>query len=148
MTAAPPASTAKTCRGLLSLMPLAFKAAAAEGLSAVYQFEVYGDETFVSHLRIAGGACTFHEGPADNPNLIIKTPADVWLKISRGELRRPAGLPGRALQSRGGHEPPAQDKSFVSRLGSCWHKGSPLCAFPDEDQEKHRERGRSLLLQF
>ena len=68
------------------MMPLAFNPAAAEGLSAVYQFEVQGDETFVAHLRIAGGACTFHEGPTDKSNLIIKTPADVWLKISRGEL--------------------------------------------------------------
>ncbi len=68
------------------MMPSAFQPEAAEGLTAVYQFEVQGDETFVAHLRIAGGACTFHEGPSDKPNLIIKTPTDVWLKISRGEL--------------------------------------------------------------
>jgi multimeric flavodoxin WrbA/putative sterol carrier protein len=80
------ASAAKTCRELLSMMPAAFNAAAAGDLGAVYQFEVRGDENFVSHLRIAGGACTYHEGPADKPNLIIKTPADVWLKVSRGEL--------------------------------------------------------------
>ena len=85
-TAAPRASAAKTCRELLGMMPLAFNASAAEGLAAVYQFEVHGDETFVAHLRIAGGVCTYHEGPAEKPNLIIKTPADVWLKISRGEL--------------------------------------------------------------
>lgn len=85
-TVAPHASAAKTCRELLGMMPLAFNAQAAEGLAAVYQFEVHGDETFVAHLRIAGGVCTYHEGPAEKPNLIIKTPADVWLKISRGEL--------------------------------------------------------------
>ena len=55
-------------------------------MSAVYQFEVHGDETFVSHLKIGAGTCVHHEGPAEKPNLIIKTPADVWLKISRGEL--------------------------------------------------------------
>jgi len=82
----PGAFAAKTCGELLAMMPSAFQAEAAEGLTAVYQFEVQGDETFVAHLRIAGGACTFHEGPADKSNLIIKTPADVWLKISRGEL--------------------------------------------------------------
>ncbi len=32
------------------------------------------------------GACTYHEGPAAKPDLVIKTPADVWLKISRGEI--------------------------------------------------------------
>ena len=85
-TLAPRASAAKTCRELLGMMPLAFNAPAAEGMAAAYQFEVHGDETFVAHLRIAGGVCTYHEGPAEKPNLIIKTPADVWLKISRGEL--------------------------------------------------------------
>jgi multimeric flavodoxin WrbA/putative sterol carrier protein len=93
---APGAIAAKTCRELLAMMPLAFNAAAAEGLSAVFQFEVQGDETFVAHLRISEGACTFHEGPADKPNLTIKTPADVWLKISRGEISGPqAFLDGR-----------------------------------------------------
>jgi multimeric flavodoxin WrbA/putative sterol carrier protein len=80
------AAAAQNCRERLAMMPLAFNAAAAEGLSAVYQFEVQGDEAFTAHLRIAGGACTFHEGPAEKPNLIIRTPADVWLKISKGEL--------------------------------------------------------------
>jgi multimeric flavodoxin WrbA/putative sterol carrier protein len=80
------ASAAKTCRELLSMMPQAFDAAAAGDLTAVYQFEVRGGENFVSHLRVAGGACTYHEGPADKPDLIVRTPADVWLKISRGEL--------------------------------------------------------------
>jgi len=83
---APDAIAAKTCRELLERMPLAFNAAAAEGLEAVYQFEVYGGEEFMAHLRISRGACTYHDGPADGPNLIIKTPADVWLRISRGEL--------------------------------------------------------------
>jgi len=55
-------------------------------LDAIYQFEVFGEENLVAHLRISKGVCTHHEGPAAMPNLIIKTPADVWLKISRGEL--------------------------------------------------------------
>ncbi len=68
------------------MMPLAFNAGAADGLKAVYQFEIHGEEEFTGHLRITDGACTYHEGLADKPNLVIKTPADVWLKISRGEL--------------------------------------------------------------
>jgi hypothetical protein len=83
---APQAYAAKTCRELLGMMPLAFKAPAAEGLDVLYQFEVSGEENLVAHLRISKGVCMYHEGPADKPNLIIKTPADVWLKISRGEL--------------------------------------------------------------
>jgi len=55
-------------------------------LRAVFQFEIHGDENFISYLEITDGRCTYHEGPADKPNLVIKTPAEVWLKISRGEL--------------------------------------------------------------
>ena len=32
------------------------------------------------------GTCGFHDGPADNPSVVIKTPADVWLAVSKGEL--------------------------------------------------------------
>lgn len=76
----------KSCRELLQAMPLGFKPEAAGNLAAVIQFEVTGDENFISHLRIVNGACTYHDGPTDKPNLVIKSPADVWLKISRGEL--------------------------------------------------------------
>ena len=77
---------AKSCRELLRMMSLSFKASAAGTLEAVYQFEVSGDENFIAHLAIADGRCVYHDGPAEKPNVIIKTPADVWLKISKGEL--------------------------------------------------------------
>jgi putative sterol carrier protein len=68
------------------MMPHALNPTAAEGLTATYQFEVSGSENFTAHLVIADGQATFHEGPAANPSIIIKTPAEVWLAISRGEL--------------------------------------------------------------
>jgi multimeric flavodoxin WrbA/putative sterol carrier protein len=77
---------AKSCRELLEAMPLGFDPRSAGDLTAVFQFEVTGDEKFIAHLKIAEGRCTYHDGPAHKPNLIIKAPADVWLKISRGEL--------------------------------------------------------------
>lgn len=77
---------AKSCEDLLRMMPLAFNPATAENLKAVYQFEVSGGENFSAHLRIADGACTYNHGRAEKPDLVIRTPADVWLKISRGEL--------------------------------------------------------------
>jgi multimeric flavodoxin WrbA/putative sterol carrier protein len=81
-----PSSGLGPCRELLEMMPQALNPAAAAGLTAIYQFEVSGTETFTAHLVIADGEATFHEGAADKPNLIIKTPAEVWLAISRGEL--------------------------------------------------------------
>jgi multimeric flavodoxin WrbA len=89
---APPAKAESPAAGptntheLLQMMPGALNPATAAGLTAIYQFEVSGSETFTAHLVIADGQATFHEGPADKPNLIIRTPAEVWLAISRGEL--------------------------------------------------------------
>jgi multimeric flavodoxin WrbA/putative sterol carrier protein len=75
-----------TARELLEMMPGALNPAEARGLTAVYQFDVSGSENFSAHLVIAEGQATFHEGPADHPNLTIMTPADVWLAIARKEL--------------------------------------------------------------
>jgi multimeric flavodoxin WrbA len=79
-------SHAKTCRELLQGMPSVFDPSAARGLNASYEFQVSGKEAFSAHLRIEQGACTYAEGPADSPGIVIKTPASVWLAISRGEL--------------------------------------------------------------
>ena len=67
-------------------MPLGFHPEAAGDLQAIIQFEVKGEEDFIAHLEINEGRCTYHSGPADKPDLVIHAPADVWLKISRGEL--------------------------------------------------------------
>ncbi len=75
-----------TCRELLQAMPLGFKAHAAQGLSAVYQFEMSGSEEFTAHLTIEGNLCTYHDGPHARPAVVIRSPAEVWLAISRGEL--------------------------------------------------------------
>jgi multimeric flavodoxin WrbA/putative sterol carrier protein len=77
---------AKNCAQLLQMMPQGFNQAESNGLEAIYQFEISGDENFTAHLKISQGTCTYHEGPADNPGVIIKTPADIWLAISKGEL--------------------------------------------------------------
>jgi putative sterol carrier protein len=68
------------------MMPSGFKSEAAQGLTAVFQFEMSGSEAFTAHLSIADGRCVFRDGPHDRPDVVIKSPADVWLAISRGEL--------------------------------------------------------------
>jgi multimeric flavodoxin WrbA/putative sterol carrier protein len=79
-------TSARTCLELLKMMPLGFKSEAATGLSAVYQFVITGAEEFTAHLKIADGRCTYHDGPSDKPDVTIKSPAEVWLAISRGEM--------------------------------------------------------------
>jgi putative sterol carrier protein len=80
---------AKTCEDLLRSMPAGFNPDAARGLEAVYQFEVSGSESFTAHLKIADGICTYHSGPAAKPHVMVKTPADVWLAVSKGEMDGP-----------------------------------------------------------
>jgi multimeric flavodoxin WrbA/putative sterol carrier protein len=77
---------ASSCRELLQVMPSGFNPQVADGLEAVYQFEVSGDEKFSAHIEISGGTCTYRDGAAEKPTVTVKTPADVWLAISRGEL--------------------------------------------------------------
>jgi len=77
---------AQSCAELLKMMPLGFNRRESDGLEAIYQFEISGKENFTACLKISAGQCTYHDGPADNPGVIIKTPADVWLAISKGEL--------------------------------------------------------------
>ena len=84
--AAPGPQAARTCEELLRSMPSGFNPDAAGGMEAVYQFEVSGNESFTAHLQIAGGVCTYHPGPAAKPDVIVKTPADVWLAVSKGEM--------------------------------------------------------------
>lgn len=82
----PGPKTVKSLRELLEIMPLGLDKEAAKDVEAVYQFEVSGDESFTAHLVVDHGQASFHEGPADNPGVVVKTPADVWLAVSRGEL--------------------------------------------------------------
>lgn len=79
-------ASAKSCLELLQIMPLGFKGEADKDLTAVYQFEITGSEEFTAHLKIAAGQCTFHEGPHKKPDVVIESPADVWLAVSRGEM--------------------------------------------------------------
>jgi len=104
-----------SCRELLRSMPAGFDPEAAGGLEAVYQFEIGGTEEFTAHLRIGGGKCTFHEGPAERPGVVIRSPADVWLAISRGEIDGSQAFMTGKYKVEG-------DLSLLMRLGSLFRK--------------------------
>lgn len=80
------AAPTSTCREALKMMPLGFDPSAARGINAVYQFDVSGEEAFQAHLKICGEACSYHEGPAASPGIVIRTPGEVWVAIVKGEL--------------------------------------------------------------
>ena len=78
-----------TVEKLIEGMPGVFDPAAAGDLQAEIQFDVSGDGGGKWVLSIAGGGCKVRKGKAVAPVLTIETPADIWVKIARGEIDRP-----------------------------------------------------------
>ena len=74
------------CHDTIAGMPTVFNVEVAGDLSAKIQFVVSGEEPGAYYLDISAGACSFHEGEADSPSLTVKTPSEIWLSISRGEM--------------------------------------------------------------
>jgi ribonucleoside-diphosphate reductase beta chain len=68
-------------------MPVAFNPAAAESVSATYQFDINGDGGGTWCIRIADGTCEVSEGaPADPPSQRLEMDVPTWLAISVGDL--------------------------------------------------------------
>ena len=72
--------------GAISRMPDFFNPEAAGSLAAVIGFLVSGAETFEAYLVIHDGTCRLENQPPRPPDLIIRTPAEVWLAVTRREL--------------------------------------------------------------
>ena len=74
------------CRDTIAGMPTVFNAEAAGDLTAHIQFDVSGKEPGFYYLQIENGVCIFHEGESPAPTMTIRTPSEIWLAVSRGEL--------------------------------------------------------------
>ncbi len=61
-----------------------FIPAKAEGLNAIIQFDLGGDNGGLYWLRIAEGVCESGEGQAENPKMTLKALADDWFAVSTG----------------------------------------------------------------
>lgn len=85
----------------VSRMPNAFNRSIAGDLSAVIGFIVSGSENFEAYLHIHQGACTLEHRPLRKPDLLIRTPATVWLGISRKERDGQAAFNARAFTAEG-----------------------------------------------
>ena len=104
-----------SCRELLEIMPRGLNKKAAEGLEAVFQFEISGGEEFTAHLIIADGKAETHDGPHENPDVIVKSAADVWLAISRGEKNGAMAFMSGKLKAKG-------DLGLLMKLDSLFNK--------------------------
>jgi len=81
-----------TARELISRMPLGFHPEVGRDLEAEIQFDLSGEGGGKMVLSISEGQCTFREGEVPSPALTIHAPADIWMKMVRGEIDRPKAL--------------------------------------------------------
>jgi putative sterol carrier protein len=78
----------KTAKELILKMPAYFNKDAAGDLAADIQFRLSGDGGGNFFLSIANRECTAKEGDSVSPELTIISSADIWMKMSRGEINR------------------------------------------------------------
>jgi len=81
-----------TVKELILKMPAAFNADAAGPIKANIQYSISGTGGGEFVLSMDNGSCTSHEGTIPDPDLLIESPADVWMKISRGEINAPQAM--------------------------------------------------------
>jgi putative sterol carrier protein len=67
-------------------MPEAFNANAAQGLNAVFQFDITGDDGGKWNVAVKDGACAVNEGASDSPTVTLTMAADTWLAMVNKEL--------------------------------------------------------------
>ena len=63
-----------------------FNADGAKGVSAVFQFELSGDEGGHYHVAVDGESMTVSEGEHDAPDTTIKMTGDNYVKMVNGDL--------------------------------------------------------------
>jgi putative sterol carrier protein len=82
----------KSAKELVMKMPGSFNKKATGDLQANIQFKLTGDGGGNMFLSIADSQCSSGEGEAAIPALTIIAPADVWMKMARGEINRAQAL--------------------------------------------------------
>ncbi|GIV35211.1 MAG: CoA transferase [Chitinophagales bacterium] len=76
---------------IVSSLPARFRAEKAEGVSAVIHFDLSG-EGWPFTVIIEGGRCTVEKGLVGTATCIIRTDADSYVQLEKGELNPQAAL--------------------------------------------------------
>jgi putative sterol carrier protein len=79
-------ATSQEVAGIFPEMVTRFIPAKAEGVNAVIQFNLSGDNGGLFWLKIADGKVESGEGQAENPKMTLKAAADDWYAVSSGKL--------------------------------------------------------------
>ena len=62
-----------------------FQPQLSNGLNAVIQLNITGDETFDGHLTIVSTECAYTEGNALTPDITIIADSSVWLEVLKNK---------------------------------------------------------------
>ena len=83
---AAPIVRAKTARQITQSLPHYFQPHLSAGLRAVIQINIFGNEEFTGFLNIHSTECTFTEGPAPSPDIVIMADSNMWLDVLGGKF--------------------------------------------------------------
>jgi putative sterol carrier protein len=79
-------ATTQDIADIFPTMVSRFIPAKADGVNAVIQFNLSGDNGGLYWLRIADGKCESGQGQAENPKMTLKSAADDWYAVSTGKM--------------------------------------------------------------
>jgi putative sterol carrier protein len=82
-------------------MPETFSPSAAQGLDAVFQFDVTGEGGGNWNITIKHGACQVQEGTHEAPTVTLTMSAETWLGIVNKELNGMQAFMSGQLQATG-----------------------------------------------
>jgi len=90
-----------TIEKLMELMPKAFLPEKAEGVEAVVQYNLSGDQGGDWIISIGDGKCTTEKGVAEAPKLTLIADAGDYIDIITGKLNAMSAFAGGKLKLKG-----------------------------------------------
>ncbi len=82
-------------------MPEVFDGDAAQGLNAVFQFEITGDGGGNWSVVVKDGTCEVFEGTHDEPSVTLTMSAETWLGMINKEINGMQAFMGGQLKAAG-----------------------------------------------
>ena len=80
----------KTVEDFFQLLPGKFDPEAAEGMDAVYQFDLSGAQGGQYYLQINDGACQVTRGSHPEPHVTLSLSGEDCVRVLNGQLNGPA----------------------------------------------------------
>ena len=90
-----------TIEKLMGLMPKAFQADKAQGVDAVIQYHLTGDQGGDWVITIRNGACTVEKGATENPKLTLTAEGKDYLDVITGKVNAMSSFSAGKLKLKG-----------------------------------------------